>query len=41
VDLGSKSGFSTDDSVPPKAIVQFENGMRLMVDKRMKWEKVT
>ncbi len=25
--------------IPPKAIVQFENGMRLMVDERMKWEK--
>ena len=25
----------------PKAIVQFENGMRLMVDERMKWERVT
>ena len=39
VDLGSKSGFSTDDSIPPKAVVRFENGMRLMVDERMKWEK--
>ncbi len=27
-------------SVPPKAIVEFENGMRLMVDERMKWERV-
>ena len=26
--------------IPPKAIVQFENGMRLMVDQRMKWELV-
>jgi len=25
--------------IPPRAIVQFENGMRLMVDERMKWEK--
>ncbi len=25
--------------IPPKAIVQFESGMRLMVDERMKWEK--
>ncbi len=25
--------------IPPKAIVQFETGMRLMVDERMKWEK--
>ncbi len=27
--------------IPPKAIVQFENGMRLMVDERMKWERAT
>ncbi len=37
-------GFHLDvvqgDSIPPKAVVQFENGMRLMVDKRMKWERV-
>ena len=26
--------------IPPKAVVQFENGMRLMVDERMGWEKV-
>ena len=25
--------------IPPRAIVQFENGMRLMVDKRVKWER--
>ncbi len=25
----------------PKAIVEFESGMRLMVDERMKWERVT
>ncbi len=25
--------------IPPRAIVQFENGMRLMVDERMRWEK--
>ncbi len=24
----------------PRAIVQFENGMRLMVDERMRWKKV-
>jgi len=38
-------GFHLDviqgDSIPPKAVVQFENGMRLMVDKRMKWERAT
>ncbi len=36
-------GFHLDvvqvDSIPPKAIVEFENGMRLMVDERMKWER--
>ncbi len=35
-------GFHLDvagGSVPPKAIVQFENGMTLMVDERMRWEK--
>ena len=26
--------------IPPKAIVEFENGMRLMMDGRMKWERV-
>ncbi len=25
--------------IPPRAMVQFENGMRLMVDARMKWEQ--
>ncbi len=25
----------------PKAVLQFETGMRLMVDERMKWERVT
>ncbi len=38
-------GFHMDliqaGSVPPKAVVEFENGMRLMVDKRMKWEQAT
>ncbi len=27
--------------IPPKAVVQFENGMRLMVDERVKWERIT
>ncbi len=27
--------------VPPKALVQFESGESLLVDKRMKWEKVS
>jgi len=38
-------GFHLDvvqgDSIPPKAIVQFDSGMRMMVDERMKWERVT
>ena len=38
-------GFHLDvaevEPIPPKAMVQFENGMRLMVDERMKWERVT
>jgi len=38
-------GFHLDvvqvEPIPPKAIVQFENGMRLMVDKRMSWKRVT
>ena len=37
-------GFHLDvvqvEPIPPTAIVQFENGMRLMVDERMKWERV-
>ena len=27
--------------IPPKAIVQFESGMRLMMDERMRWEGAT
>jgi len=27
-------------AIPPKAIVRFESGLRLMVDKRMRWERV-
>ena len=38
-------GFQMDlvqgDTVPPKALVQFENGMNLLVDSKMKWEKLT
>ena len=37
-------GFNLDVAqvapIPPKAIVQFERGMRMMVDERMKWEKM-
>ena len=35
-------GFHLDviqgDSIPPKAVVRFENGMALVVDERMRWE---
>ena len=38
-------GFQMDliqgGSVPPKALVRFESGMNLLVDERMKWEKVS
>ena len=38
-------GFHLDvaevEPIPPKAVVRFETGMRLMVDERMKWEKLT
>ena len=41
--LSLHDGFHLDviqgKPIPPKAIVQFENGMRLMVDERMKWER--
>ena len=37
-------GFHLDvvqgEPIPPKAIVQFESGMTLMVDERMKWERL-
>ena len=38
-------GFHMDlvqgGSVPPTALVQFESGENLLIDKRMKWEKVS
>ncbi len=38
-------GFQMDliqgGNVPPKALVQFESGENLLIDQRMKWEKVT
>ena len=41
--LSLHDGFHLDvvqvEPIPPKAIVQFDSGMRLMVDKRMKWER--
>jgi len=42
--LSLHNGFHLDVAevapIPPKAIVQFETGMRLMVDERMRWERV-
>ena len=41
--LSPHDGFHLDVAdvapIPPKAIVQFDSGMRLMVDERMRWEK--
>jgi len=41
--LSLHDGFHLDvtqgEPIPPKAVVQFDNGMTLMVDERMKWEK--
>ena len=43
--LSLHDGFHLDvtqgEAIPPKAIVQFENGMALVVDERMKWERIT
>jgi len=43
--LSLHDGFHLDVAqvapIPPKAIVQFENGMRMMVDERMKWARAT
>jgi len=37
-------GFHLDvadvEPIPPKAVVRFDSGMTLMVDERMKWEKM-
>ncbi len=42
--LSLHDGFHLDVAevapIPPRAMVQFENGMRLMVDERMRWERV-
>jgi len=42
--LSLHDGFHLDvaevEPIPPTAIVQFENGMALVVDERMKWERV-
>ena len=41
--LSLHDGFHLDVAevapIPPKAVVRFESGMRLMVDERMRWEK--
>ena len=38
-------GFHLDvtqgEAIPPTAIVQFESGMALVVDERLKWERIT
>ncbi len=43
--LSLQDGFHLDVAqvkpIPPKAIVQFDSGITLMVDGRMKWERVT
>jgi len=42
--LSLHDGFHLDvvqgEAIPPKAIVQFDNGITLMVDGRMKWARV-
>ncbi len=42
--LSLHDGFHLDVAevapISPRAMVQFENGMRLMVDERMRWERV-
>ncbi len=42
--LSLHDGFHLDVTqvkpIPPKAMAQFGTGMRLMVDERMKWERV-
>ncbi len=43
--LSLHGGFHLDvlqgEPIPPKAIVQFDSGITLMVDERMKWERIT
>ncbi len=40
--LSLHDGFHLDvvqgNAIPPKAVVQFDSGITLMVDERMKWE---
>ncbi len=41
--LSLHDGFHLDvvqgETIPPKAIVQFDGGMALVVDERMRWER--
>ncbi len=42
--LSLHDGFHLDiaevEPIPPRAVVQFESGMRLIVNERMRWERV-
>jgi len=42
--LSLHDGFHLDvvpgEPIPPRAIVQFDNGITLMVDQRTKWERI-
>ncbi len=38
---GFHMDLSQEGSVPPKALVRFENGISLLVDQRHQWEKIT
>jgi len=42
--LSLHDGFHLDVTqvapIPPKAVVQFDSGITLMVDERMRWERV-
>ena len=41
--LSLHDGFYLDvvqgETIPPKAIVQFDSGMDMVVDERMRWER--
>ena len=43
--LSLHDGFHLDvvqcEPIPPRAIVQFDNGITLMVDQQTKWERIT
>ena len=38
---GFQMDLSQGGTIPPKALVRFENGESLLIDQRMRWEKVT